>query len=250
MPNSIHQGGYIIDGAVMLHEIVHDLRTKGEKGVMLKLDFEKVYNSVRWDFMKEVMTRKNFCSKLNGWIMSTIKGGKVCININGENNPYFKTQGVEAGGPSVRADVQSGSRCASLYSEQSQSAGYIKGVVPHLIEGGITHLQYADDTVIMMEGDAESIKNVKFLLYCIEWMTGLKINYHKSEVVTFGYGGDQQEDIANALNCKVGQLPMTYLGFPISDRSLGISAFKHIIDKMRKKLHPWKGKNLTSGGGD
>lgn len=76
----------------------------------------------------------------------------------------------------------------------------------------------------------------------------MKINYHKSEVVTFGYGVEQQEDIANALNCKVGQLPMTYLGFPISDRPLGVNAFKSITDKMRKKLHPRKGKNLTSGG--
>lgn len=41
---------------------------------------------------------------------------------------------------------------------------------------------------------------------------------------------------------------MTYLGFPISDRSLGANAFKFIPDKMRKKLQPWKGKNLTSRG--
>lgn len=56
----------------------------------------------------------------------------------------------------------------------------------------------------MVEGDPESIKNVKFLLYCFEWMSGLKINYHKSEVVTFGYDDSEQQNIANALNCKVG----------------------------------------------
>lgn len=37
-----------------------------------------------------------------------------------------------------------------------------------MVEGGITRLQYADDTIIMLEGDLESIKNVKFLLYCFE----------------------------------------------------------------------------------
>lgn len=99
--------------------------------------------------------------------------------------------------------------------------GHIRGVVPHLIDGGITHLQYADDTIIMIEGDEESVMNTKFLLYCFEWMSGLKINYHKSEVVTFGYEEEQQLRIANALNCKVGHLPMTYLGFPISDKHLG-----------------------------
>lgn len=109
--------------------------------------------------------------------------------------------------------------------------GYIRGVVPHLINRGITHLQYADNTIIMTEGDAESIRNVKFLLYCFEWMSGLKINYHKSEVVAFGYGEIQQQEIANALNCKVGKLPMTYLGFPISDKALGTKAFCPILER-------------------
>lgn len=61
----------------------------------------------------------------------------------------------------------------------------------------------------MIEGDIESIKNTKFLLYYFKWMSGLKINYHKSEVVTFGYEGDHRWDIANAINCKLGQLPIT-----------------------------------------
>jgi hypothetical protein len=42
---------------------------------------------------------------------------------------------------------------------------------------------------------------------------------------------------------------MKYLGFPISDSRMGVSAFKDIVDKMRRKLQPWKGKHLTSGGG-
>lgn len=82
----------------------------------------------------------------------------------------------------------------------------------------------------MVEGDYEYIKSVKFILYCFEWMSGLKINYHKSEVVTFGYDGEQQRDIANAINCKVGKQPMTYLGFLIYDESLGRSAFKPILE--------------------
>jgi hypothetical protein len=41
---------------------------------------------------------------------------------------------------------------------------------------------------------------------------------------------------------------MKYLGFPISDKRLGCGTFRDITCKMRKKLQPWKGKNLTSGG--
>jgi hypothetical protein len=85
----------------------------------------------------------------------------------------------------------------------------------------VTHLQYADDTILLCENDTQSITNMKFLLYCFEWMSGLKINYHKSEVVTFGVDKENEDRIANMLNCKVWGLPMKYLGFPISDKRLG-----------------------------
>jgi len=59
---------------------------------------------------------------------------------------------------------------------------------------------------------------------------------------------ERTQDIANALNYKIGQMPLKYLGFPISAKKLGVSAFKLMVDKMRKKLQPWKGKHLSSGG--
>jgi len=54
---------------------------------------------------------------------------------------------------------------------------HIKGVLEDLLPGGITHIQNADDTVIMIDGSATSITNLKLILYCFEWLTGLKINY-------------------------------------------------------------------------
>jgi len=134
-----------------------------------------------------------------------------------------------------------------ILEKAKKNSGLIKGLVPHLVSGGITHLQYTDDTIILVNNDRESIKNLKFLLYCFEWMSGLKINYHKSEMIAFGMSEERAQDIANALNCKIGQMPLKYLGFPISAKNLGVSAFKPMVDKMRKKLQPWKGKHLSSG---
>jgi hypothetical protein len=59
-------------------------------------------------------------------------------------------------------------------------------VIPHLIEGGLTHLQYADDMIIFLSLDEQTILNTNFLLYCFEDMSGLKINYQKSEVLVMG----------------------------------------------------------------
>jgi hypothetical protein len=50
--------------------------------------------------------------------------------------------------------------------DNAKLAGKIKGVVPNLIEGGLTHLQYADDTIIFLNMDDQSIIHTKFLLYC------------------------------------------------------------------------------------
>lgn len=52
-------------------------------------------------------------------------------------------------------------------------------------------------------------------------------------------------------NRKIGQMHITYLGLPISDKTLGSSAFKYIPDKLKKKLQQWKGKKKHVGqGGD
>jgi hypothetical protein len=34
----------------------------------------------------------------------------------------------------------------------------------------------------MIEATENSIRNLKVILYCFEWLTGLKINFNKSEV--------------------------------------------------------------------
>jgi hypothetical protein len=51
-------------------------------------------------------------------------------------------------------------------------------------------------------------------------MSGLRINFHKSEVMVLGASPLEQQCIANMLNCEVGSFRFTYLGLPISDRAL------------------------------
>lgn len=93
-------GRYILDGVVILHETLHELKRRKLKGVILKIDFEKAYDSVKWSFVREVLLKKGFNDQLVNWIMSIVEGGKVCININGENGPYFKThRGLREGDP-------------------------------------------------------------------------------------------------------------------------------------------------------
>lgn len=100
----------------------------------------------------------------------------------------------------------------------------------------------------MIDGSEKSILNLKLILYCFEWLSGLKINFHKSEVYVFGVQQDEKERLANMLNCVLGELPLKYLGIPVSNKHLNISAFSFLIQKLHKRLDPWRGKFLTSGG--
>jgi hypothetical protein len=64
----------------------------------------------------------------------------------------------------------------------------------------------------------------------------------------FGVQQDEKERLANMLNCVLGKLPLKYLGIPVSNKHLNISAFSFLIQKLHKILDPWRGKFLTSGG--
>jgi hypothetical protein len=46
--------------------------------------------------------------------------------------------------------------------------GDLEGLVPYLVENGLTHLQYADDTIIFLKNSERNIRNMKFVLYCFE----------------------------------------------------------------------------------
>lgn len=129
---------------------------------------------------------------------------------------FQNTQGFKAGrGSFITNPFQPYWRCSGSYYKSSQKKWHIKGLVPHLVYAGLTHLQYVDDTILFMEYDDMSIINMKFTLYCFEWMTGLKINCHKSEVVVLGVNLSEQQRVANMMNCQVGDLPMKYVEIPI-----------------------------------
>jgi hypothetical protein len=61
-------GRNILEGVVILHETMHELKRKKKKGVILKLDFEKAYDKVSWPFLLEVLERKPFSGKWIEWI--------------------------------------------------------------------------------------------------------------------------------------------------------------------------------------
>lgn len=131
---------------------------------------------------------------------------------------------------------------------KAKEAGHLKGLVPHLVPGGLTHLQYADDTILFMSNSEENVITMKFLLYCYEAMSRMRINYQKSEVIVVGRDEEETQRVTDMFNCKPGKLPITYLGLPISDRKLLASELAIPVDKIEKRLAIWKCEFLSYGG--
>ena len=107
-------------------------------------------------------------------------------------------------------------------------------LIPHLVEGGVLILQYADDAILFLEHDIEKAVNMKLILSMFEQLSGLKINFHKSEVFCFGKAKEAQNDYRTIFGCEIGALPFKYLGIPIHYRKLLNKEWKSVEDRFEK----------------
>ena len=146
------RGRHIHEGVLSLQEIVHEIKAKKLGGVFLKLDFEKAYDRVKWPFLREVLLRKGFDP---GWVhrvMGLVSGGHTAITINGEVGNFFRNgRGVRQGDPLSPLLFDYVVEALAAILDAAKGAGHISGLITHLIPGGVSHLQYADDTIIMIQ---------------------------------------------------------------------------------------------------
>jgi len=107
---------------------------------------------------------------------------------------------------------------------QAQNNNLLCGLASNIIPNGVAILQYADDTIICLKHDLEMARNMKLLLYLYELMSGLKINFDKSEVIIIHGDDEICLTYAEIFNCQIGSFPIKYLGVPVSPSRL------HVLD--------------------
>ena len=111
----------------------------------------------------------------------------------------------------------------------------------------ISHLLFADDTILFCDTSREQLLSIRLVLSCFQVFTGLKINVGKSEIVPIEEVNNL-DALANILQCRVGSLPMKYLGMPLGSSFKTTSIWNPILEKMEKKLSGWKRLYLSKGG--
>lgn len=71
-----------------------------------------------------------------------------------------------------------------------------------------------------MEHDLEEDEILKLALYAFEKLSGLKINFYKSELFLYGEAQFFRKEYAELFGCKDGYFPFRYLGIPMHHRKI------------------------------
>ena len=112
----------------------------------------------------------------------------------------------------------------------------------------VTHLQFADDTILFCSSNQEEVVNLKQVLRCFQLCSGLKINLSKSLLVGVGCPKETIKDLANLIHCNAGKLPISYLGLPIGGKPRFKEMWSLVVERVERKFSIWKRKYLSFGG--
>jgi hypothetical protein len=97
-------------------------------------------------------------------------------------------------------------------------------------------VQYADDTILILEADPEQLAILKQTLLDFSISTGLSVNYHKSCMLPINISDQQVQDLAQGFGCVVGTFPFPYLGLPMGTTKPRIVDLMPLVDRLERRL--------------
>ncbi|GKA32262.1 RNA-directed DNA polymerase, eukaryota, reverse transcriptase zinc-binding domain protein [Tanacetum coccineum] len=112
----------------------------------------------------------------------------------------------------------------------------------------IINLCFADDLLILCNGDCDSVKVIKLALDEFSSVSGLVSNLSKSTMFCSNINEDLKNEILEIVPFVVGKLPVRYLGVPLVTRRLNVKDCRSLIDKVKGKVGDWKNKFLSYAG--
>ncbi|KAJ1692584.1 hypothetical protein LUZ63_009282 [Rhynchospora breviuscula] len=126
---------------------------------------------------------------------------------------------------------------------------HFHGLGPTLHNGStIIHLQYTDDTRMSLNFDLSGLEKVSWALKAFEMISGLKINFSKTEIIPLNLTNSDLSSVLPLFNCKETKLPITYLGIPLHWKLPRKQGWSNLIDKISNKFSRWKSNFLSMGG--
>ncbi|XP_019258697.1 PREDICTED: uncharacterized protein LOC109236914 [Nicotiana attenuata] len=182
------KGRQIMDTALIVNECV-DSRLKEKKpGILCKLDINKAFDHVNWDFLINMLRRMGFGTKWTNWIRFCISTTRFSVLVNGSPEGFFPSnRGIEG----LQAKQQT----------RWKSGGSLE----------ISHLLYANDAIILCDVEIDQIRMLRVILTIFEDISGLHINWGKSLIFPINEPRQIQQ-LAGILGGEIGVFSTIYLG--------------------------------------
>nr|XP_029148315.1 uncharacterized protein LOC114925208 [Arachis hypogaea] len=243
------QGRKIHDGALIACETVSWLKLRKKEAALIKLDFQKAYDRVKWSFVNTVLQKMGFGHKWRAWVMECVATASMSVLINGSpSKPFNMERGLRQGDPlSPFLFVLVVDVLHRMIGEAVRN-GRISPLLVGRDSIPLSHLQFADDTILFCPPKEETIRNYKRLMRFFELMSGLSINFDKSSLIPINCEEQWVERMCNLLGCKGDVLPVKYLRISLGANPRLVKTWKPIIDKVEEKLSLWKAKVLNKSG--
>ena len=249
--NAFIQGWRITESVLIANECLDSRLKSGMSRLLCKLDVEKVYDHVNWNFLMYMLELCDFGAKWCKWMYFCISKAQFLILINGTPCGFFNSnRGIRQG--------DSLSPFLFVLVMEALSRLMDKAVHENLGEGfavnnhnrpelKISHLLFANDTLIFCGAERDQLLHLKGVLMCFEAVSGLHINLGKSEIVPVGTV-QGIHDLAQVIGGRITTLPMKYLGLPLGARYKTKEIWNPILEKMERHLAGWKRLYLSKGG--
>jgi len=117
--------------------------------------------------------------------------------------------------------------------ESSLFRGYSVGTANPLV---VSHLHFADETLLLGEKSWANVCALRDVLILFEAVSGLKVSFHKSMLVGVNIYVSWLTEVASLLNCKMGKVPLIYLGLPIGGNPCRLSFWDPVVNHIKSRL--------------
>lgn len=243
-------GRRITDNILLAQELMEGYHlNNGKPRCALKVDIQKAYDSVDWNFLKNALLCFGFHYRMVNWIMACISSPSFSIMVNGEVHGYFQgKRGLRQGDP----------LSPYLFTLVMEVLNLMVSRRIQVVENfkfhrwceslRITHLCFADDLLMFCSGEKISVSVLKGVLDQFAITSGLEPSLPKSTVFFCNIDEEVKAEILETLPFQEGSLPVRYLGLPLLATSLHHKDCRPLLDKIRRRIQNWKNRLLSYAG--
>uniref|UniRef100_A0A803PJA0 Reverse transcriptase domain-containing protein n=1 Tax=Cannabis sativa TaxID=3483 RepID=A0A803PJA0_CANSA len=216
----------------------------------IKLDMSKAFDKVEWNLVERVLLKMGFGQGLVELIMHCISSTSYSFLINGHvTGKLYPKRGIREGDPVSPYFFLVCSEAFSRLFQFHEQQGMLTGLGVNRQAPKVSHLLFADDSLLFCHTDARSLAAIKHTLDLYSRASGQLINYDKS-VMSFSPNTSTTDQ--NAFNLLLG-MPIQscheqYLGLPSYTDHNKSEAFNEIKSRIWKLLTVWQEKLFSIGG--